>query len=186
MVTKRKRRMGNSNEERLEEILATCLADLLAETGLRIERLLGEQEPPSLCESLTAFCGFGSVDFRGSITVFGSTELFARLHPLPGTVTPRDLVDWACEFVNQTVGRYRNRLLAHNISLALGVPQSALAEKVRLSSSLRRLHEPIRFSIEGVVLETWLELNVRPGFRLPERSTDERSGALPEGSVVFF
>jgi hypothetical protein len=186
MVNIEKAMPGNSNEERLEEILATCMAEFFAETGITAQRVLTQQEPPCLRESLAGFCGFGSTDLRGSITVLGSTELFSHVHPLPATVTPSALVDWACEFVNQTVGRYRNRLLAYNVNLALGVPQSALAENVRLSSSLRRSHGPIRFAIEGVPLEVWLELSIRPGFKLADNPADVRAGALREGSILFF
>jgi hypothetical protein len=178
--------MGNANEQRLEELLSTCVGELLQETGRGAERVLGQKEPLSPREGLTAFCGFGSTDFRGSVSVLGSVQLFSNLHPLPTTVTPRDLTDWACEFVNQMVGRYRNRLLAYNVSLALGVPQSVLAENVRLSSSLRRAHSPIRYVIDGAVLETWLELNIRPGFELAEDPADDGAGALKEGSALFF
>lgn len=177
---------GNSNERRLEDILATCMTELLEEMKLNPVRITDEHKPQPLRESLTAFCGFGSTDFRGSITILGSVPLFSQLHPLPASVTPRDLADWACEIVNQTVGRYRNRLLAYNVSLALAVPQSALAENVRLSSSLRHNHNPIRFAIDGMVLETWLELNIRPGFRLPDSPADDRAAALREGSILFF
>jgi len=177
---------GNSNEHRLEEILATCISELLTELKLNPVRLTNEQQPLPLRESLTAFCGFGSTDFRGAITILGSVPLFSQLHPLPSSVTPRDLVDWACELVNQTVGRYRNRLLAYNVSLALAVPQGALAENVRLSSSLRHSRNPIRFAIDGMVLEIWLELNIRPGFRLADAPADDKAGALSEGSVLFF
>jgi hypothetical protein len=177
---------GNSNEQRLEEILATCVGELLAEQGLKAVRTTGEPPPKSSSESLTAFCGFGSTDFRGSITILGMIPIFSLLHPLPTSVTPRDLVDWACELVNQITGRYRNRLLAYNVNLALGLPQSALAENVRLSSSLRRNHSPTCFAIGELVLEIWLELSIRPGFRLADNPTDERAAALREGSAVFF
>lgn len=177
---------GSHDLERFEEILATCMSEWLSEMGLSAERLTGEHEPLSLHESMTAFCGFGGTDLRGSITILGSLPLFSRLHPLPSSVTPRDLADWACEFVNQAVGRYRNRLLAYNVSLALGVPQSALAENVRLSSRLRRRHQPLCFTVEGMVLETWLELNLRPGFVLRDAPADEGAAAVKEGSVLFF
>jgi len=177
---------GNSNEERLEAILATCMGELLAEQGLKAERLTGERQPLSLRESLMAYCGFGSTAFRGSVTILGSIPLFSRIHPLPASVSPRDLADWACELVNQTVGRYRNRLLAYDVSLALSVPQSALAENVRLSSSLHHGRNPICFTIDGAVLETWLGLHIRPGFKLADNPADERAAALREGSVLFF
>lgn len=177
---------GHSNEERLEEILATCLSELFAEQAIRADRITGEYRPPSLHESLTAFCGFGSTNFRGSITLLGSVPLFSRIHPLPVNVTPRDLADWACELVNQAVGRYRNRLLAYDVNLALGVPQSALAENVRLSSSLRNSRKPLCFSIDGEALEVWLELAVRPGFHLADSPADDHPAAVREGSMLFF
>lgn len=174
------------DQQRFEEILATCMTDLLTELGVSAERLTGDHPPLSSGESMTAFLGFGGTDLRGSITILGSLPLLSRLNPLPATVTPRDLADWACEFVNQAVGRYRNRLLAYDVSLALGVPQSALAENVRLSSQLRCLTTPLCFAIDGMVLEVWLELNIRPGFTLKETAADEGSAAVKEGSILFF
>jgi enoyl-CoA hydratase/carnithine racemase len=101
-------------------------------------------------------------------------------------VTPRDLTDWACEMVNQSVGRLRNRLLAYGVSVALSVPQSALAERLRLSSSLRPTPTPISFAIDGMVLDGWLELEIGAGFRLAESPSDEEGAALREGSIVLF
>ena len=172
--------------ERFEEILSTCMVELLTEMGHPAERVSPERERVWLPESLTAFCGFGGTDLRGSVTILGPVELFSRIHPLPSTASPRDLADWACELANQTVGRYRNRLLAYDVRLALGVPQSALAEKVRLSSQLRQCRSPLCLAIDGLVLETWLELNIRPGFTLSEAPADERTAAVKEGSVLFF
>ena len=174
----------DSTQQRLEEILAICMAELLSEQGLEPRRLTTEYKPQAPPESLTAFCGFGSADFRGAVTIFGSVPLFSRIHPLPEDVSPRDLADWACELVNQAVGRYRNRLLAYNVNLALGVPQGALAENIRLSARLRHTNNPICFAFDDGVLETWLELNLRPGFQLADEPADET--AQREGSIVFF
>jgi hypothetical protein len=177
---------GNSNQERLEGILATCIAELLTELSPESRRVVNEHKPLVLQESLAAFSGFGSTDFRGSLTLLGSVSLFSQLHPLPSSVTPRDLADWACELVNQMAGRYRNRLLDYDVSLALGVPQSALAHNMRLSSSLRPMNNPICFTIHGAVLEIWLEVNIRPDFRLADNPANSRGTALREGSIVFF
>jgi hypothetical protein len=175
---------GDASEEQLSGILAKCMDELLAEMELKAERFYGERPAPAAGESIAAFSGFGSTSFRGSFALLGSSKLFSRLHPLPPTVTPRDLADWACELVNQIVGRFRNRLLGYGVSIALGVPQSALAEQVRLSSSLRPGSAPICFAIDGMVLEGWLELSIKPGFQLADKPSVET--ALREGSVVFF
>ena len=177
---------GNSNQARLAEILSQCTSELLTELGARPERTQGVGQPPPTGECIAAFSGFCNNDLRGSFTLVGPSKLFARLHPLPPTVTPRDLTDWACEMVNQSVGRLRNRLLAYGVSVALSVPQSALAEKLRLSSSLRPTPTPISFAIDGMVLDGWLELEIGAGFRLAESPSDEEGAALREGSIVLF
>jgi hypothetical protein len=57
----------DSTQQRLEEILAICMAELLSEQGLEPRRLTTEYKPQAPPESLTAFCGFGSADFPGFI-----------------------------------------------------------------------------------------------------------------------
>lgn len=177
---------GDSNTARLAEILAQCTAELLTKLGVQPERLTGARQPPPTGESIAAFSGFGNDELRGSFTFLGPSKLFSRLHPLPSTVTPRDLTDWACELVNQSVGRFRNRLLAYGVKLSLSVPQSALADNLRLASSLQPARSPIAFAIDGMVLEGWLELEIEPSFRLAQSPVAEGAEALLEGSVVLF
>lgn len=177
---------GDSSETRLTELLARCTAELLAELGVQFERLTGVRQPPPTGEVIAAFSGFGNDELRGSFTLLGPSKVFARLHPLPPTITQRDLTDWACELVNQSVGRFHNRLLSYGVKLAPSVPQSALAEELRLASSLRPSRIPISFAIDGMVLEGWLELEIAPSFRLAESPLDEEAAALKEGSMVLF
>ena len=177
---------GASTQARLAEILSQCTFELLTELGARPERTGGVRQPPPPGEDIAAFSGFCNNELRGSFTLVGPSKLFARLHPLPPTVTPRDLTDWACELVNQSVGRFRNRLLAYGVNIALSVPQSALAQELRLSSSLRPAPNPISFAIDGMVLDGWLELEIELGFRLAENPSDEEGAALREGSIVLF
>jgi hypothetical protein len=177
---------GDSNKARLSEMLSQCTAELLAELGVHAEQLTGDRQPTPTAESIAAFSGFGNNEIRGSFTFLGPSKLFARLHPLPPTVTPRDLTDWACELVNQSVGRFRNRLLAYGVRLALSLPQSALAEQLQLSSSLQPARIPISFGIDGMVLEGWFDLEIGTGFQLAEGPSDEEEIALREGSMVLF
>ncbi len=177
---------GDSNQARLAEILYQCTFELLTELGARPERNAGVRQPPPTGESIAAFSGFCNSELRGSFTLEGPSKLFARLHPIPPTMTPRDLTDWACEMVNQSVGRFRNRLLAYGVSLVTSLPQSALGEKMLLSSSLRPSPTPISFAIDKMVLDGWLELEIQAGFRLVENPSDQAGAALTEGSIVIF
>jgi hypothetical protein len=159
---------------------------MLAEVGVEAKRLDGSRQPQPVNEGIAAFVGFGNDVLRGSFAFLGPSELFEKLHPLPPTITPRDLTDWACEMVNQSIGRFRNRLLAYGVSVALGVPQSALAQHLQISSSLRGARTPISFSIERMVLEGWLELETKPGFQLADKPLPAQEEALQEGSMVLF
>jgi hypothetical protein len=177
---------GDSNETRLAEIVAQCMGELLTELKASAERLTGARKPPSAGESIAAFCGFGNNELRGSFTLLGPSKLFARLHPLSPSVSPRDLTDWACELANQSVGRFRNRMFAYGVRLAPSLPQSALAEQLLLSSSLQPNRTPVAFSIDGMVLEGWFDVEIQPGFRLAEKPSEEETIVLNEGGMLIF
>ena len=174
-----------TNEERLVEVITQCLFELLRDLGGKPEILTGARRSPPVGPSIAAFIGFGNANLRGSFSLIGPKDVFARLHPLPATDSSRDLVDWACELVNQSVGRFRNRMLSFNISLAFSVPQSALADQLRISSSFDAARTPISFGIGDMVLETWVELDIKPTFRFGSGASD-KGPALEEGSMLLF
>jgi hypothetical protein len=176
----------DAKEKRLARMLSSCTADLLCELGAKPQSIDEVRRPRTSGEHIAAFSGFGGNGFRGSYTLLAPSPLLSRLHPLPPTVDPRDLTDWACELVNQSVGRFRNRLLSYGVDMILSVPQSVLAEELRLSSSLQPARSPSVFVIDGMVLEGWLELELNPVFRLPESPLNQEELALKEGSLVLF
>ena len=135
---------------------------------------------------IAAFSGFGNDHLRGSYTLLGSKKLFSRLHPIPPDMSPRDLADWACEVVNQSVGRFRNRMTTYGVPLAISVPQSAMATQLHLSSSLRGSRKPISFLVEGMLLQGWLELEMGPEFKLAPGPVDQKDPVLNEGAMVIF
>jgi hypothetical protein len=177
---------GDSNETRLAEIIAKCMSELLTELKVPAERLTGGRQPPNAGEAIAAFCGFGNNEIRGSFTLLGPSKLFARLHPMSASVSPRDLTDWACELANQSVGRFRNRMFAYGVRLAPSLPQSVLAQQLFLSASLQPSRTPIAFSIDGMVLEGWFDVEIKPSFRLAEKPSEEEAIVLNEGGMLIF
>lgn len=175
-----------STEKRLVEIFARCTGELLSGLGLKPERVDEERAPEGDRAEIAAFSGFGSDDLRGSYTLLGSAKLFSRLHPIPPNMSQRDVADWACEVVNQSVGRFRNRMATYGISFAISVPQSALATELRLSSSLRASRAPISYMVEGMLLQGWLELEMKPGFKMAPGPLEQKDPVLNEGAMVIF
>ena len=177
---------GKSTEERLNEILAVCLTELVRDLGVKPSCSLGGPAENARGDVLAAFVGFGSDDVRGSFTLLGQPAVFARLHPVPEQGNKRDLADWARELANQAVGRFKNRVLGYGLSIALGSPQSLFAEQVRMERTQRNLRTPLIIGIENMTLESWLELDVRSGFILADKPDSPTEAALSEGSVVLF
>jgi hypothetical protein len=177
---------GKSTEERLNEILAVCLTELVRDLGAKATLLPGRAPEVGVGEILAAFVGFGSDDVRGSFTLLGQPRVFARLHPIPAEGANRDLADWARELANQAVGRFKNRVLAYGLSIAVGSPQSMVAEQVRVTKTQKQIRTPIVMGIEDMRFETWLELDVRSGFTLADKPGSPSESALSEGSIVLF
>jgi hypothetical protein len=177
---------GKSTEERLNEILAVCLAELVRDLGAKPTWLPERQPEFGSGEILAAFIGFGSDDVRGSFTLIGQPRVFARLHPIPAEGNNRDLADWARDLANQAVGRFKNRVLAYGLAIAVSSPQSILAEQVRVTKTQKQLRTPLVIGIDDMALETWLELDVRSDFTLAEKPSSPTDAVLAEGSLVLF
>jgi hypothetical protein len=176
----------DSTEKRLVEIFAGCTRDLLTSLGLTPERVTEERAAHGDAAEIAAFSGFGNDHLRGSCVLLGSKRLFSRLHPIPPSMTLRDLADWACEVVNQSVGRFRNHMTTYGVPLAISVPQSALATQLHLSSSLRESRRPISYLVEGMLLQGWLELEMGPEFKLAPGPVHLKEPVLNEGAMVIF
>jgi len=137
-------------------LLCQCTAETARRIGGAARAAHRGAEPAFPRRERRGLQRFGNDELRGSFTFLGPSKLFSRLHPLPPTVTPRDLTDWACELVNQSVGRFRNRLLAYGVKLALSVPQSALARVCVWPPVCSPLAVRHCLAIDGMVLEGWL------------------------------
>jgi hypothetical protein len=177
---------GKSTEERLNEILAVCLTELVRDRGVKPSCLLGGPPENATGDILAAFVGFGSDEVRGSFTLLGQPRAFARLHPIPAQGSKRDLADWARELANQAVGRFKNRVLGYGLSIAIGSPQSMVAEQVRMRKGQNNLRTPLVIGFEDMTLESWLEIDVRSGFTLADKPGSSNETVLSEGSVVLF
>jgi hypothetical protein len=177
---------GSSNEERLAEMFSQCAAEMLADLGAPATRLAGARQPQAAAERIAAFVSLGNAELHGSLTLLAPGKLFSRLHPVAQTTAPSDLNDWACEMVNQAVGRFRNRLASYAVKVVCGVPQIVPAGQVEFTPG----HEPARslisFALDDLVLDYLLEFVTEHDFWLAESPMEEIEKALKEGTLVLF
>ena len=139
-----------------------------------------------LSEILAASVKFDGEDLRGTFILAGHPRVFARLYPFPMEHAQPDLVDWARELVNQTIGRFKNRVYAYGLALAVSAPQSMPAEQLRVARTRKRIGIRVAIGIDDMSLDTWLELDIGPGFKLADQPVSVTEPALPEGSLVLF
>jgi len=163
-----------------------CAAEMLVDLGVQATRLAatGQTEPTS--EWLAAFLCFGNAELHGCLTLQAPRKLFSRLYPVDQTSPLSDLDDWACEMVNQVVGRFRNRVAAYAVKVVFGAPLSLLSEAPQFCPGLRTAPSRISFTIDNMVLDYWLELETEPDFWLAESPLEDVEEALKEGTLVLF
>lgn len=74
---------------------------------------------------IASVLGFSAWQIRGSLTIRAAVSLFEDTHPTARGNTPiaqEAVVDWAGEFTNQLLGRFKNKMLAHGLDFQVGIP----------------------------------------------------------------
>ena len=176
----------NPAESRLTGILALCLAELMDELGAEPVWLSGWQPSDESEEMIAAAVGFRGDKLCGSIVLAGQPRAFARLYPFPTSIKSPDLADWAREMANQGVGRFRNRALAHGLTIYVGVPETVSSLGWRIAKTRKLIEIPMALGIGDMRLEALVEFGLGPDFELDNHPVTEKGPALPEGSVVLF
>ena len=80
--------------------------------------------------SVLAFSGW---QIRGSLTVRSTVSFFETTHPTAMGNSPLSqeaVADWAGEFTNQLLGRFKNKILAHGLDFQVGLPVTILGENL--------------------------------------------------------
>jgi len=128
----------------------------------------------------------GSV--RGSLIIAGSSKVFARTFPTAGGAPGRtfpELLDWAGEMANQTLGRIKRRFCERGIDFDSSTPTSLKGRHIGARSPLRDGIIEIALTVGDEVISICFEIESPGGgdiFKTP---------AVPipcsqEGDLVLF
>jgi CheY-specific phosphatase CheX len=80
--------------------------------------------------SVLAFSGW---QIRGSLTVRSTVSFFETTHPTATANSPlaqEAVADWAGEFTNQLLGRFKNKMLAYGLDFQVGIPVTIYGENL--------------------------------------------------------
>jgi CheY-specific phosphatase CheX len=116
------------------ELLASCCQSLFENLGVKMAIVADLQAAPARKgERLATFVGYSGAQLRGSIAMDVPTTLIARLHPSTASAEKLgndDLCDWLGELANQLLGRLKNGLARHGVTLQMSTPSTVWGEMV--------------------------------------------------------
>ena len=82
---------------------------------------------------IASVLGFSAWQIRGSLTVRSTVAFFEDTHPTAKGNSPiaqEAVVDWAGEFTNQLLGRFKNKMLAYGLDFQVGIPVTLYGENL--------------------------------------------------------
>jgi CheY-specific phosphatase CheX len=119
-----------------QEIMSAQLRESCKELFESIQvasRILDKRTAGAAGRQIASVLGFNGWQIRGSLTVRSTVGFFEDTHPVAKTSHPvgqDGVVDWAGEFTNQLLGRFKNKMLAYGLDFQVGVPVTIYGENL--------------------------------------------------------
>lgn len=170
-------------------MLDDCVRELLAGFGLEARTLERPPEEMGNAPCLAAFIGFGGDKLRGALTAVAPTRVLELTHPRGTAAEPlseADAADWCCEFVNQLLGRFKNKLLRRGVKVQVSSPQGVLADHLRLAQSARGNLIVGVYHVQEFELLLCLDIALTTGEAVFDEPLDGEVTIPEEGDFMLF
>lgn len=162
--------MADVNEPILRKHMLECARDIFGAYSAPF----GEEVPEGATQEsregkLAAVIGFTGESMRGALAFVASEDLLRELYPIPNQVpSEAEVADWAGEFVNQLLGRLRNRLLPRGVEIHVSMPKVMAAAQLRLTGTATAQACNLRFCAGPArsQVELWFDALIAPGVDL--------------------
>ena len=170
------------------ELLDGSLVELMRAYGF--DAVVADYRPERLGNTtcLAAFIGFGGQAVKGALTVVVPRSLLEETHPTntaAKALTDSDAGDWCCEFVNQLLGRMKNKAVRRHLSFQATMPQSILSDRLRIVEPVHGGLIVRNYQMKKFELLVCLDMMVDAALLLPESNTSVPEVAT-EGDCVLF
>jgi hypothetical protein len=162
--------MSDANEPLLAKHLLECARDIFAAYSVAIVDDAKEGTgAENRDEKLAAVIGFSGENMRGALAFVASERLLRELYPIPGRQpSEAEVSDWCGEFVNQLLGRLRNRLLPRGVEIHVSMPKVMAASHLRLTgtATVQACNLTFRAGPDRAEVELWFDARIEPGVDL--------------------
>jgi|GEM_PF-2338710 len=172
----------------------------VAQVNAEMRTVCGDIFPQMVCEvgvalpkgstkhaTVLATLGLGAADVRGALVVMATPEFFRSTYPVASPLalpTETDVLDWAGEVANQTLGRLNNRFAALGCLFSLGIPTVVSGDDMRIDIADDRRRASVRGRLGDHELLLVLHIQRTSGgplFRASELTT-----TVGEGEEILF
>lgn len=169
--------MLNANDEVIERCVSESCFELFQDYALPLARV----KEGALKDAELLFCGvvgFTGEQMRGTLLLATSSEPLGRTSPMRDA----SLREWIAELSNQLLGRVKNKLLSHGVTLHLSTPVVLRGQQIAPLSRAELV--PYLFACDGGYVCVWFDAEVLAGIDLTQTVSTE--GLITEGSTTFF
>lgn len=169
-------------------MVTEACVDMLATSGLAAERIDPSLDSVFSERHIAGFIGF-SGRVRGSLVIAASSAVFQRTYPQhPGSLTTPssiDLLDWAGEMANQTLGRIKRRFCERGIDFDASTPTAVNGRQIGARSPSRPGIVDLMFAVGDEIVCVCFEV-VPPSDGVIFREPVEPIECSAEGELVLF
>jgi len=171
-----------STRETIDEIVNTCVLELFGPHGTEIARGDKRFDP----HEYVSVIGFYGSSMHGALGLGVDRGVISLMMDGPGRdVHQRSLAeDWVGESANQVLGRIKNKLLAYDVTVGLGVPMVLRGVEVHLAKSTSDVWH-YRFVCPQGGLTVWFDCRMDEALVL-ERREDLGDLVAREGELTMF
>ena len=169
--------MPTSNMSYIEELYLWAVQEVICHYA-NSNPTVSPDESASPVDGLAAMIGFGAEHLNGSSVLMSDVDAVRALSGFEEI----DHLDWLGELNNQVVGRLKNKMVRHSVSVQMSTPVVTSGSSLDFSSKCDHSSRWI-VQWEGGTLTAFLSLNVSPEL---EFAPPEAESVSDEGSLIFF
>lgn len=128
---------------RVNDVLAAICEEMFPRMASQIGVDVPREVPAA---AVLATIGLGADDLRGVLTIMAGPGFFRATYPMATSPAPAEpeILDWAGELANQTLGRLNSRLAALGCLFSLGIPAVVTGEGLRIEIRDDRRYASLR------------------------------------------
>jgi hypothetical protein len=167
-----------TNEEVIDQVVTGSCTSLFADYSLPLERVDAATRSNTFDIVFCGIVGFTGDQMRGALLLATSGEPLGRTLPS----SDASLREWIAELSNQLLGRIKNKLVAHGVTLHMSTPTVLRGQHIAPVSVTP--NAPYMFSSGNGVVCVWIDAEIVPGIDLTQAS--DASDVISEGSGFLF